>query len=87
VRLTDEVLFGQVWPRVELSAKERSLVTVACLIAGGNTEQLRFHLGLARQNGATEGELVEVITHTAFYTGWPKAFSAMAVAEQVFRGA
>jgi 4-carboxymuconolactone decarboxylase len=87
VRLTDEVLFGQVWPRAELSAKERSLVTVACLIAGGNTEQLSYHLGLARQNGATEAELVEAITHAAFYAGWPKAFSAMAAAKQVFRGA
>jgi 4-carboxymuconolactone decarboxylase len=56
VRLTDEVMFGPVWPRAESSPKERSLVTVACLIAGGNTEQLVYHLDLARQNGATEAE-------------------------------
>jgi 4-carboxymuconolactone decarboxylase len=59
---------------------------VAALTAGGNTEQLTFHLGLARQNGATETELIEVITHLAFYAGWPKAMSAMAVAKQVFDG-
>lgn len=85
VAFTDDVLFGQVWTRLELSPKERSLITVAALTAGGNTEQLTFHLGLARQNGATETELIEAITHLAFYTGWPKAMSAMAVAKQVFR--
>jgi 4-carboxymuconolactone decarboxylase len=85
VGFTDDVLFGQVWPRKELSPKERSLITVAALTAGGNTEQLTFHLGLARQNGATETELIEAITHLAFYVGWPKAMSAMAVAKQVFR--
>jgi 4-carboxymuconolactone decarboxylase len=85
VGFTDDVLFGQVWTRPELSPKERSLITVATLTAGGNTEQLTFHLGLARQNGATEEELIEAITHLAFYAGWPKAMSAMAVAKQVFR--
>lgn len=85
VSFTDEVLFGQVWTRPQLSPKERSLITVAALTAGGNTEQLAYHLGLARQNGATETELIEAVTHLAFYTGWPKAMSAMAVAKQVFR--
>jgi len=85
VGFTDDVLFGQVWTRPELSPKERSLITVAALTAGGNTEQLVFHLGLARQNGATETKLIEAITHLAFYVGWPKAMSAMAVAKQVFR--
>jgi 4-carboxymuconolactone decarboxylase len=84
VDLTDDVLFGQVWPREQLSPKERSLITVAALTAGGNTDQLVFHLGLAKQNGATETELIEAITHLAFYTGWPKAMSAMAVAKKVF---
>ena len=84
VRLTDDVLFGQVWPRTELSPRERSLLTVAALTTGGNTEQLTYHLGLAKQNGVTEAELIEAITHLAFYAGWPKAFSAMAVAKQVF---
>ena len=86
VGFTDDVLFGQVWTRPQLSPKERSLVTVAALTASGNTDQLVFHLGLARENGATEEELIEAITHLAFYAGWPKAMSAMAVAKQVFGG-
>jgi 4-carboxymuconolactone decarboxylase len=85
VAFTDDVLFGQVWTRPELSPRDRSLVTVAALTAAGNTEQLTYHLGLARQNGATETELTEAITHLAFYAGWPKAMSAMAVAREVFR--
>src|SRR5437868_2925633 len=81
VGFTDDLLFGQVWKRTELSPKERSLVTVAALVAGGNPEQLEFHLGFAKDNGATEDELIEVITHLAFYAGWPRAMSAMAVAK------
>jgi 4-carboxymuconolactone decarboxylase len=84
VHLTDDVLFGEVWERPQLSRKERSLITVAALTAGGNAEQLTFHLQYAKDNGATEEELVEAITHLAFYAGWPKAFSAMAVAKRVF---
>ena len=86
VGFTDDVLFGQVWPRVDLSPKERSLVTVAALTTLGNTEQLVFHLGLAKENGNTEEELIEALTHLAFYAGWPKAMAAMGVAKQVFRG-
>jgi 4-carboxymuconolactone decarboxylase len=86
VHFTDDVLFGEVWPRPELSPRDRSLVTVASLLTSGSTEQLVFHLGLARDNGATEQELIEAITHLAFYAGWPKAMSAMAVAKRVFRG-
>jgi 4-carboxymuconolactone decarboxylase len=86
VQFTDEVLFGQVWPRQELSPKDRSLVTVACLVTNGNTEQLVYHLGLAKENGASEQELIEAITHLAFYAGWPQAMAAMAVAKRVFRG-
>jgi 4-carboxymuconolactone decarboxylase len=86
VAFTDDVLFGQVWERQELSAKDRSLVTVASLTTSGNTEQLAYHLGLAKDNGASEPELIEAITHLAFYAGWPKAMSAMTVAKQVFRG-
>jgi 4-carboxymuconolactone decarboxylase len=87
VGLTDDVLFGQVWERTELSPKERSLITVASLVTSGSTEQLVYHLGLAKDNGATETELIEAITHLAFYAGWPKAMSAMAVAKQVFQAA
>jgi 4-carboxymuconolactone decarboxylase len=86
VAYTDNVLFGEVWERAELSPKERSLVTVAALTSMGNTDQLVFHLDFAKQNGATENELIEAITHLAFYAGWPKAMAAMTVAKRVFRG-
>ena len=78
------MLFGEVWKRPQLSPKERSLITVAALITGGNAEQLTYHLQFARDNGATEEELIEAITHLAFYAGWPKAISAMSVVKQVF---
>jgi 4-carboxymuconolactone decarboxylase len=85
VELTDDVLFGDVWAREELSPRDRSLVTVAALIAGGNTEQLPGHLNRAKENGLSETELVEVITHLAFYSGWPKSMSAIRVAKEVFK--
>lgn len=85
VRYTDDVLFGEVWTRPALSPRDRSLITVAALTTAGNTEQLIFHLSLAKQNGLSDTELIEAITHLAFYAGWPKAMSAMAVAKQVFR--
>jgi 4-carboxymuconolactone decarboxylase len=84
VEFTDDTLFGQVWTRPELSPRDRSLVTVACLVAGGNTAQLVGHLARAKHNGLTETELIEAITHLAFYAGWPRAMSAMAVAKEVF---
>jgi len=83
--LTDEVLFGDVWERPQLSKRDRSLVTVAALIALNRPDQLRSHLALARQNGVTEAELVETITHLAFYSGWPNAVSAVGVAREVFK--
>ena len=86
VSLTDDILFGDVWERKELSPRYRSLITVAALIAGGNSEQLPFHLTKAKDNGLTETELKEVITHLAFYAGWPKAMSALTVAKRVFEG-
>ena len=85
VGYTDDVLFGDVWKRTELSAKDRSLVTVAALTTMGNTDQLVFHVDFAKQNGNTEAELIEAITHLAFYAGWPKAMAAIAVAKRVFR--
>jgi 4-carboxymuconolactone decarboxylase len=84
VRYTDRVLFDDVWERPELSKRDRSLITVDALLAGGNTGQLNFHLDFAKKNGATEQELIEAITHLAFYAGWPKAMSAMAVAKKLF---
>jgi 4-carboxymuconolactone decarboxylase len=86
VGYTDDVLFGDVWKRTELTPKERSLVTIAALTTSGNTDQLVFHLGYAKQNGNSEQELIEAITHLAFYAGWPKAMAAMTVAKRVFRG-
>jgi 4-carboxymuconolactone decarboxylase len=84
VHFTDDVLFGQVWPRTDLAPKERSLVTVSVLATLGATDQLVYHLGLAKENGNTEAELIEAITHIAFYASWPRAMSAMTVAKQVF---
>lgn len=86
VSLTDDVLFGDIWERPELAPRDRSLITVAALIAGGNTAQLPNHLRRARENGLSETELKEGIIHLAFYAGWPKAMSAIAVARQDFEG-
>ena len=83
--LTDEVLYGDVWERPEMSKRDRSLVTVAALIALNRPDQLRSHLALARRNGVTEEELVETITHLAFYSGWPNSVSAVAIARDVFQ--
>lgn len=78
-QLTEEVLFGDIWERAELSRRERSLVTVAALVALYRLEQLPFHLQLARENGIARETLAEIITHLAFYTGWPAAVSAIAL--------
>src|SRR4051794_19161677 len=84
VELTDDVLFGDVWARPELSPRDRSLITVAALIANGNTEQLPGHLARARDNGLSEEELKEAIIHLAFYAGWPRAMSAVSIARRLF---
>jgi 4-carboxymuconolactone decarboxylase len=83
-QLTDDVLYGDVWERPELSKRDRSLVTVAALIALNRPEQLRSHLIKARENGVTQEELIETITHLAFYCGWPNAINAIGVAKEVF---
>lgn len=77
VRLTDEVLFGQVWADPGLSQRDRSLVTVAALVSLGRTEQLRSHLRRGLDNGLGKDELVRAITHLAFYAGWPAAMTAI----------
>src|SRR5271157_5718323 len=84
VELTDNVLFGDIWERKELSKRDRSLATVAALIALNRPDQLRFHLSKAVENGVRKEELIEVITHLAFYSGWPNAMSAIMVAKEVF---
>lgn len=83
--LTDEVLLGDVWERPGLAKRDRSLITVAALIALNRPEQLRSHMRLARQNGVTEAELVETITQLAFYAGWPNAIAAVGIAREVFQ--
>jgi len=84
VELTDSVLFDDVWERKELSKRDRSLITVAALAAMNRPDQLRFHLNFAIQNGVTREQLIEAITHLAFYAGWPSAMSAIMVAKDVF---
>ncbi|MCX6023629.1 MAG: carboxymuconolactone decarboxylase family protein [Chloroflexi bacterium] len=85
--LTDEVLFGDVWERPGLSKRARSLITVTALIALNRAEQLPGHLNRALANGVTKDEIVEAITHLAFYAGWPNAMTAVGIARKVFEQA
>lgn len=84
VSLTDDVLFGQVWSRPELAPRDRSLVTIASLVTGGNDDKLAAHLRRGVDNGLTQTEIVEAITHLAFYAGWPRASSALVVAKDLW---
>ena len=86
---SDRVLFGDVWERPGLSPRDRSLITVASLVALYRTNELAFHIGKALDNGVTRDELIELITHLAFYSGWPTAMTALPIARQAFdnRGA
>lgn len=84
VGYTDDVLFGDLRRREELSLRERSLVTVAAIVAGQHLTQLPYMLNLSMENGLSDEELIEVITHLAFYVGWPRAAAAMGVAKKVF---
>ena len=84
--LNDDVLFGQVWSREEqLSPRDRSMITVTALMAMGILDQsLKHHLIRAKENGVTKDEIAEVITHVAFYVGWPKAWATFYMAKEVF---
>lgn len=84
VKYTDEVLFGDSWRREELSLRDRSLVTISALVARGHLEQLEYHLRLAKDNGLKDYEIIETITHLAFYVGWPSAASALEIAKNIF---
>jgi 4-carboxymuconolactone decarboxylase len=84
-QLSDDVLFGDVWERKQLPKRDRSLITVAALITLARPDQLRGHLWRALDNGVTREEIIEVITHLAFYAGWPSAGTAAEVAKQVFQ--
>lgn len=81
---TDNILFGDMWKRTELSPHDRSLVTVACLVALYRVNEMPFHFKRALDNGVTRDELVEAITHLAFYAGWPVASTALSVLRRVF---
>lgn len=85
LELTEQVLFADVWERPTLSKRDRSLVTVACLLALNRPEQLGWHLARAVENGVTKDELIEAITHLAFYAGWPSAVSAVTIARDVLK--
>lgn len=80
--LTDEVLFGDIWERPGLSKRDRSLITVAALVALYRLEQLPIHLAKAREHGVTDDELIEALTHLAFYAGWPAAASGIGLIQK-----
>ncbi len=82
--ITINLIYGDVWERPGLSKRDRSLITVAALTALYRTDQLRVHIRLAVENGVTKEEICEVITHMAFYGGWPTAANAVLVAKKVF---
>src|SRR5215468_12115922 len=84
VDLTEKVLFGDVWERPGLSKRDRSLITCAALVALQRPDQLRIHLERALDNGVTKDELSELITHLAFYSGWPTAVTAAGIAKEIF---
>jgi 4-carboxymuconolactone decarboxylase len=84
VSLTDEVLFGDMWERPGLSKRDRSLITVSALVSLYRTEQMESHMRRAIDNGVTLDELIEAITHLAFYAGWPNAITAMTLAKRLF---
>ena len=85
--LTDKVLFGDVWQRPGLRPRDRSLITVASLVSLYRTNELPFHLKKALENGLTREEIIEAITHLAFYSGWPTANTALPIAQRVFEQA
>jgi len=84
INYTEKVLFGDVWERPGLSKRDRSLITVATLIALGREKQLTGHLERAMNNGVSKSEISEIITHLALYAGWPAAMTAALVAKDVF---
>ena len=84
MQYTTDVLFRDLWLRPDLAPRDRSLVTVSALNASGQVAQIPCHLNRAMDNGLTQAQAAEVITHLAFYVGWPNAFSALPVAKEVF---
>lgn len=86
--INDDVLFGEIWSREDkLSARDRSIVTVTALMAGGILDSsLKFHISNAKNHGVTKEEMTEILTHAAFYAGWPKAWAALRMAKEVYGG-
>lgn len=83
--LNDDVLFGEVWSREDkLSLRDRSMITIAALMAQGLYPQLKSHFVMGKKHGITKEEAVEIVTHLAFYSGWPKAWSAFNLIEEVY---
>ncbi|WFP18824.1 carboxymuconolactone decarboxylase family protein [Lactiplantibacillus plantarum] len=83
--LNDDVLFGEVWARESaLSLHDRSMITIACLMTSGDFPKLKAHFKMGKDHGISKDEAVEIVTHLAFYAGWPKAWSAMALIKEVY---
>jgi 4-carboxymuconolactone decarboxylase len=85
--ITDKVLFGDVWENAALTPRDRSLVTITSLISLYRINELPFHLKRALDNGITRDEIIETITHLAFYAGWPPAMTALQIVRKVFEDA
>ena len=84
--LNDDVLFGQVWAREDqLSPRDRSLITIAALMTNGDYEQLKYHLQHGKDNEVTKDEIVETVTQLAFYVGWPKAWTVLKMAKEIWK--
>ncbi len=83
IELADNVVYADIWERPELNKRDRSLIVIAALIAAYRPDQLRSHLGRALDNGVTKDEIAEVITHLAFYAGWPASMTAARIAKEV----
>ena len=86
-RFNDDLLFGEVWSREEkLSLKERSMITIAALMAQGSYPQVKIHLTMGKENGVTMSEAIEIVTQLAFYTGWPRAWTVFPMIKEVYLG-
>jgi len=87
VRYTNDIIYGDLWERPGLSKRDRSLITVAALVATHRPMQLKTHVGRALKNGVTKAEIAEIVTHLAFYAGWPAAMTAAQAAMDIYEGA
>lgn len=85
-QLNDDVLFGEVWSREELSLRDRCMITVVSLVSQGITDDsLKYHIQNAKNNGISKNEMAEILTHVAFYSGWPKAWAAFKIAKEIYK--